>query len=580
MLVPVDDPLARLHGRDAFFRVYESYWLAQSTHKLPHIPRPSKAIIDLYTLFLAVQSYGGIDKVYNAKLFQPVAARLRLPITATSCGNILNKLYRSAVLPCEEALVLATNQAYKSVGLLEEIEVDIKVEAPIGHKNKKVKKEPTAVKVAMEIPKGYLSLSQRIFSHLVRHSKINFGALPLDIKASNLLIKTTKHVVVIGGGVAGLGAARQLKSFGYDVTILEAKNRLGGRCYSAWKEFGAPVDLGAMLITGLRQNPLDVICKQLSIELSVLKPSCPLLDITGETIPALQDQQAENIFNSVLESVNKQRRKIEDNQMALGDLFHQVLETYQLNRKRERKGQELESQNRMNDVIEARLLRWHTANLEYGCGSGLDKVSLQHWDQDDPFAFDGDHMLVCSGYSKVIEGLADGMQECVRLNAEVQSIDYTQSDVTVKLKENEGQKENIKCDAVLVTASLGVLKDDWLRFNPPLPQWKTSAINSMGFGWLDKVILMFDSPFWDCGTDYFGILHSDDANRGGYFLFWNMTEAYKKPILLALVAGEATIGLESRSDKENMNNAMTVLRRTYKSAPDPIAYTTTRWGHD
>lgn len=47
-----------------------------------------------------------------------------------------------------------------------------------------------------------------------------------------------------------------------------------------------------------------------------------------------------------------------------------------------------------------------------------------------------------------------------------------------------------KCDAVLCTLPLGVLKQQppAVQFVPPLPEWKTSAVQRMGFGNLNKVI--------------------------------------------------------------------------------------------
>lgn len=46
-----------------------------------------------------------------------------------------------------------------------------------------------------------------------------------------------------------------------------------------------------------------------------------------------------------------------------------------------------------------------------------------------------------------------------------------------------------KCDAVLCTLPLGVLKQQppAVQFVPPLPEWKTSAVQRMGFGNLNKV---------------------------------------------------------------------------------------------
>lgn len=44
-----------------------------------------------------------------------------------------------------------------------------------------------------------------------------------------------------------------------------------------------------------------------------------------------------------------------------------------------------------------------------------------------------------------------------------------------------------RCDAVIVTAPLGVLKAGAIRFVPELPAWKLEAVRKLGFGDLNKV---------------------------------------------------------------------------------------------
>ena len=82
-----------------------------------------------------------------------------------------------------------------------------------------------------------------------------------------------------------------------------------------------------------------------------------------------------------------------------------------------------------------------------------------------------------------------------------------------------------KADIVLSTLTLGVLKiaidessrqANTVRFDPPLPKWKQTSIERLGFGNLNKIILCFDRVFWEPDVNLFGHVGSTTASRGKF----------------------------------------------------------------
>ena len=68
-------------------------------------------------------------------------------------------------------------------------------------------------------------------------------------------------VIVIGGGVAGLAAARRLQAQRATVLVLEARNRIGGRVWTDRSIAGVPLDLGASWIQGTHGNPITTLAR-------------------------------------------------------------------------------------------------------------------------------------------------------------------------------------------------------------------------------------------------------------------------------------------------------------------------------
>lgn len=487
------------------------------------------------------------------------------------------------------------------------------------------------------------NLVRKVHAFLERHGFINFGIFK---RLKPLPIKKLAKVIVIGAGISGLSAAQQLQQFGFDVIVLEARDRVGGRI-ATFRKNSYTADLGAMVVTGIWGNPITILSKQTGMEMCPIKTACPLYGAGGKPVPKHKDDMVEREFNRLLEATSylshqldfnyagnhpvslgqalewiiklqekhvkeKQvqhlnniitwQQKLIENQKAINDAVTRIqdlqykhkeligtkppkpieidakyiehefsirvtareeqlalkeLERLRVNQEEiETKLKELETEQVSEVYLSSKdrqILDWHFANLEFANATPLSNLSLKHWDQDDDFEFIGNHTTVKNGYSCVPIALTEGLD--VRVNTAVKGIKYFPGgvEVTADLKSNNSSV-HYKADLVLCTLTLGVLKVaiaeqssqmNTVRFEPPLPEWKQSAIQRLGFGNLNKVVLCFDRIFWDPNTNLFGHVGSTTASRGELFLFWNISQS---PVLLALVAGQSAAIMENVSD--------------------------------
>ncbi|KAL8938745.1 MAG: hypothetical protein Q9216_003732 [Gyalolechia sp. 2 TL-2023] len=244
---------------------------------------------------------------------------------------------------------------------------------------------------------------------------------------------------------------------------------------------------------------------------------------------------------------------------------------------------------------EMRLINWHYANMEYANAVNLGKLSLSGWDQDIGNEFEGEHAQVIGGYQQVPHGILQYPSPLdLRTQKPVRRISYDSDGRRGGLARIQCDNgEIIDADRIVLTTPLGILKEESLVFDPPLPKWKIGPISRLGFGTLNKVVLVYDRPFWDVDQDMFGLLRESDMassldqedyvrNRGKFYLFWNCIKTSGRPVLIALMAGEAAIQAESTSDADLVLGATRELRRMFKDnqVPMPSETIVTRWGTD
>ena len=82
-------------------------------------------------------------------------------------------------------------------------------------------------------------------------------------REGNATASGKKRIVVIGAGLAGLAAARELQKRGHEVVIVEARDRIGGRIWTSTQWPDMPLDFGATWIHGVSGNPLTDLAEEI-----------------------------------------------------------------------------------------------------------------------------------------------------------------------------------------------------------------------------------------------------------------------------------------------------------------------------
>ncbi|MCC6905091.1 MAG: FAD-dependent oxidoreductase [Anaerolineae bacterium] len=359
------------------------------------------------------------------------------------------------------------------------------------------------------------------------------------------------RVLVIGAGVAGLGAAQKLHAAGCAVTVLEARDRIGGRVWSD-QRLGPALDLGASWIHGTDGNPLMDLVRQSGIDVARTDyDSYALYASDGSPFSTARVEQIEAVFEDILDEAEDLGDGL-DQDISLAEGLQRVLPARSLTSEQAR-----EFEYALNTTIEHEF--------------AADAADLSLWNYDPGEAYAGDDVIFPGGYGQIVDLLAHGLD--IRTGHAVTRITYNADGVRV----TSGQGE-FEADAVVVTLPLGVLKRELVTFEPPLPEQKGDAIACMGMGVLNKVYLRFDTVFWDQESHFIGYI----PERKGEWAEWlNIYRYTQLPILLGFNAGAYGAAIEETSDETIVSAGMATLRAIYGDGiPEPTGVLITRWGSD
>ncbi|CAF1036203.1 unnamed protein product [Rotaria sp. Silwood1] len=348
------------------------------------------------------------------------------------------------------------------------------------------------------------------------------------------------------------------------MTILEARHRVGGRVYTDTQTFGNGVaaDIGAEWIHAYGpENPLYSLHRQLQTNedregdgyFVFFEPEVTgCYDTAGSIVSHQTCVRAQYTMDKLFSPKYNATLRIRD--VSVRDMIRPEYEKI--------------SEGQIKRLVEAMLI-----GKEQYEAADLDRLSARQTFFGDSPGDDeeaqGEDMALKRGFGSLIQRIVDRFTLPVQLNTEVTHI-VTSNSSLVQISTKNG--ETIQAKYILITVPLGCLKQQTIVFEPILPQWKQNAIDSMGFGDTDKVILQFNKVFWDPSFTSFYI-------AGASFPF--AVCAPKKRILAFMIGGTRARRMEASKDDDTVATILHDLIRAFPNHAFQLEqYRISRWTQD
>jgi monoamine oxidase len=326
-------------------------------------------------------------------------------------------------------------------------------------------------------------------------------------------------VAIVGGGAAGIAAARKVIASGRSAVILEAGKTLGGRCVTDTTTFDVPFDRGARWLYNNSANPLTELARSARVDL----------------VPGPRGQKI----------------RIERRNARAGETEDFLALVVRVNRAMQ------DAVRGRPDVSAAQALpqdlgEWAgTLDFQLGAmatGKNLNELSaadLLTMQPREPFSY-------CrQGVGTLIARLADNIP--VILATAVTGIKWGAKDTQI-----ETSAGTLTARAVVLTASTNVLNGGKIKFTPDLPKRQTDALSKLTLGSYDHIALELPGNPLGLARDDTFIEKSSDRRTG--LLLANIGAA---SLCQVDVAGSFGSELSAQGDAAMVDFATDWLRKLF-----------------
>ncbi|PLW33311.1 hypothetical protein PCANC_05100 [Puccinia coronata f. sp. avenae] len=321
-------------------------------------------------------------------------------------------------------------------------------------------------------------------------------------------------VIILGAGMAGLTAGLGLARAGHPVTILEARDRVGGRIDSHDWSNGS-IDLGASFLHGIDGNPLVNLLKEFDEPLHFENEADPI-KIYPYQADKLSDQASKELYEHANKTFFSTARTFSQSMLlphssptspgsgltcnpTPKSLYDFLLES---------PSSPLYTSH--HTPAEKNILQEIVNSLDSWTGASSEQVSLRWWGFEKEFT--GIDVVLPNTYHSLIRKMTSEFERLggrIILQSECERIQLQLPTGRIRVRV-VGKPEEIEAGCCVCTLPLGVLQAQADRlFDPPLPPRRLLAISRTGFGLLNKVIIRYPTCWWSKRARWFILLPAE-----------------------------------------------------------------------
>jgi polyamine oxidase len=356
------------------------------------------------------------------------------------------------------------------------------------------------------------------------------------------------RVIVVGAGMAGLTCASELQQAGIDVSVVEARDRTGGRLWQGEID-GTRVDLGGSWLHGTQDNPLADWCALQGIDWAS--------DGAWGTLMQVHNADGSLAGHPAVTSLVAAWADFDPAEAVAGlggeATLSEAIDWY------------LKNRNLTGEPGDA--VRFSLEWLEGGLNIGAHPDAISATGAAAYVLPGGANVVINGGYQTVVDRLSAALD--IQLEEPVLAVEVDDRQVIVSTK-----ARSLQADRVVMTVPLGVLRSGQIQFVPGLPLGIDRAVNRLRMSTAEKLILRYAERWWPENVRRLVYLGSDHR-----FPAWmDLTTHVGAPTLLAY--HNPRLSDVSPDPATRMEQGVEVLARMLGKGPKPTGAMVTDWTND